>query len=773
MISTSNEYKKAILKNRTIYVKCKIVFQDGTEMTLDSREKELFADGMSVADDTSNSGCFDIGSAIINQATFKIYNGDGKFSEVDFSGAVMTPQVGLQLSNNIEWIKKGIYIAEPGQYTGNMITVKAMDNMAKFDRPYSESNLTYPATLGAIVRDACSCCGVSLAAGSASFDNDDYVVDSRPDDSSLTFRQVLLWAGQISCHWCRCNENGELALGWYDTATLEKIQAGFDGGSMSPWTAGDTLDGGTMNPWTTGGTVDGGAFDWSGYHHIYSLSSMNICTDDVVITGIKVVEKTDGESDATYQSGSSGYVLSIEGNDFIQGGKGAAVAEYLGTKLIGLRFRPLSASCLSDPAIEAGDVAIVSDRKGNSYPTLITSTTFTAGNYQQVSCDAETPLRNSAQRFSEATRIYQELRKRLSKQKSEWENAIEQLGKKLAENSGLYSTIVKEEDGSNIYYLHDKETLEESMVVWKMNAEAWGVSTDGGKTWNGGMTVDGEVIARILTAIGVNADWINTGAFTVQDSFGNITFRADCDSKVLEMHPDIFSLFVSTTEGNGGSMEMTSEGGKNFLKFTDNVFGSMTYGIDGITGRAEKCLRILPKADLSTDTFTDGTHHSFGSSKFYGDVEIQGALTVASGYTKSVARDTENYGTQRFYCYEMPTPILGDIGSGQLGEDGVCLVFVDDIFQESTNTGIEYYVFLQKEGQGDLWIDSKEPAFFVVRGTPGMNFAWELKAKQGGMEFIRFCDESLSNDYGFSEPDYESILEGDREELIKEMEELQ
>lgn len=50
-----------------------------------------------------------------------------------------------------------------------------------------------------------------------------------------------------------------------------------------------------------------------------------------------------------------------------------------------------------------------------------------------------------------------------------------------------------------------------------MTAEAWAVSTDGGQHWNGGMTVDGDVIARILTATGVNADWIKTGALVVRD----------------------------------------------------------------------------------------------------------------------------------------------------------------------------------------------------------------------------------------------------------------
>ena len=47
-------------------------------------------------------------------------------------------------------------------------------------------------------------------------------------------------------------------------------------------------------------------------------------------------------------------------------------------------------------------------------------------------------------------------------------------------------------------------------MIWKMTAEAWGVSTDGGKTYNAGMTVDGDTIVRYLKATGLTADVITS-----------------------------------------------------------------------------------------------------------------------------------------------------------------------------------------------------------------------------------------------------------------------
>ncbi len=93
-----------------------------------------------------------------------------------------------------------------------------------------------------------------------------------------------------------------------------------------------------------------------------------------------------------------------------------------------------------------------------------------------------------------------------------------------------------------------------------------------------------------------------------------------------------------------------------------------------------------------------------------------------------------NYDQRSLNAYSMSSNISGDIGSGVIGNDGKCYVEINDIFSESVNTSIEYYVFLQKEGPGDLWVSEKEVAYFVVEGTPGLHFSWEIKAKIKGSE---------------------------------------
>lgn len=503
MISTSAEYKEKILKNRILHHEARIEFADGT--TLAPTDAELYT--FKISDNTSSQNSFDIGAVIANQLELKINNIDGEYSKHNFSGAKITTRVGLELSEEkTEWLKKGVFYAQPGTFTDDTVNVTATDSMTKFDTSYSKSNLQYPATLGQIVRDACDICDVAMSADIASFPQDNFVVATRPADTSITFRQILQHVGEIACLFFKINADDKLTAAWYNTALLdleepEEIEKNEEVVKVEDYT----------------GTIE---------------------TDDVVITGIKVTEEnasgTDGEKTGTeYIYGSTGYVLEIKENKLIQEGKGGTVAESVGKKLNGITFRPLTIKCLGNPAVEAGDIAIVTDRKGRKYKTILTGVTYTAKASQELLCGAETPEQLSATRYSKATQVYRELRKQITQQRSEFSKAVEQLRTAMDEKQGLYPVTEKQEDGSSILYFCDKPTRKESKVVIELNARGWGMSTDGGKTWNAGTLVDGTTITKILNTIGINANWINTGALTVKDNTGDTVLSINTDTGKL------------------------------------------------------------------------------------------------------------------------------------------------------------------------------------------------------------------------------------------------
>ena len=568
MIKTTTAYKEAIKKNRIFHHKVNIKFADQTNMTVD--DIDLFT--FQLSDATSNTNSFDIGSAIAQQLSLKLNNVDGKFDNHDFSDAVITAKIGLELSDNsIEWLNKGIFTAEPGTVSGDTISVNTFDNMVKFDTDYSQSKLVYPATLGAIVRDACSCCGVTLAPDTATFDKDGYVVQNRPNDSALTFRQVLQFVGQISCTFFKINTEGKLSAKWYDTDTLESID---------------------MNNVNTEKVI---LID-----ELHTGSTLQ--TDDVVITGIKVVEENGDEensnSEVTYKSGTDGYVLEVSGNKLIQDGKGAEVVNYLGEHLNGLQFRPVSINASTDPCRESGDLAVIVDSKGNKYKTIFTNVNYVAHTAQALICGAEVPTRLSSTRYSQATQVYKEIRANIRKYRTEWSAAFKELQTTMDSKNGLFPVSETQEDGSTILYFCDKPALKDSSTVIKLSVAGWGMSTDGGKTWNVGTLVDGTTITKILNAVGINANWINTGALTVKDDDGNIVFQVDVDSKTATISGN---LYLGGDNNKRGILNILDESGtiktvidKDGIRHFDSSSKIKPYHY-----RAEHCTLKLSQSDFS------------------------------------------------------------------------------------------------------------------------------------------------------------------------------
>ncbi len=153
---------------------------------------------------------------------------------------------------------------------------------------------------------------------------------------------------------------------------------------------------------------------------------------------------------------------------------------------------------------------------------------------------------------------------------------------------------------------------------------------------------------------------------------------------------------------------------------------------------------------------------------FVDSVTINKSLKVLG--TKERVVETQHYSQRSLYAYEMASPIFGDIGEGITDENGDCYVCLDDIFLETTAAGMEYQVFLQKEGPGDVWVQQKLPAYFIVKGTPDLKFAWEVKAKQKGYELNRL-EDNVDRRIGFYEGP-ESVLANERETFINEQEKL-
>lgn len=553
MINSSNAFDKKLIDNTTVLVKGKLTFANGKVRQLSG--DDFMSGGISIDGATSSSSAFDIGGAIIGQCSVTLNNFDERFSDCDFTGAKIELAVGLQLDDGTyEWIDKGLFwVEQPSSYS-HSISLVGYDNMSKFEKDYANVKTQYPASLFKIVTDICDHCGISRAF--LGFSNSDYVVSERPD-GDYTCLQILGYAAQVSGNYVKIWPSGSMSFERYNTKVFES-DTWKDGGrydDSTPYATGDNAEGGNFTSYTTGATLDGGSLITKRYAVLYAISSIEVSTDDVVVTGISVKAQDEvldgstskGRDGETYLYGSNGYVLHIEDNPLIQFGEAEAVANLLGVWYVGMRFRPFEISAISDPRIEPGDPVIIVDSNQNQYQSYVTALTYKVGSYESYRCSAETPSRNKASSFSAKTTAIRKLRNEMKKELDARDRAIERMQELLDDSDGMFVTTETAENGGTVYYVHDKPTIAESAVVWKLTAKAIGFSTDGGETYPYALSVDGTAILEQIYTIGLDASYITSGILDIRDESGASVFYADVASGTVFIDANV--LRANSSEG--------------------------------------------------------------------------------------------------------------------------------------------------------------------------------------------------------------------------------
>lgn len=593
MLNVSAKWQRAVMLDNDININCfaDIVTASGEKIPIS--DSELWANGFEVNDSTSSNGTFTIGALVAGKLKIKLNNIYEDYSKYDFDKASVTAYVSKSFSDGTsEKLKIGEYRVSETSYDGSLITLTCLDNINNFNREY-DSNLSYPTTAYEVVRDACIKCDVPFTM--AKFDNSDYVINEIPSDNQkLTYGQVIAYILQLSGLWGKCGHDGELLIEWYDMSQFGSQN--YNGGTFStkttPYSDGDSVDGGNFTDYSSGDSFDGGTFtEARNYHNIYTQKDLNVATDDVVITGVKVTvtSKEDKTKDVNALAGKEGYVVSISDNPFIPADKAQAVANYIFKKIGGMRFRPLDATLLSNPLIESGDVALVTDRKQNTYSCFISNRTFTVGSGTKISCDAENASRNSADKFSNETKAVVQARKVAQAQLSVYDKQMQLLTQLMSQSLGLFKTEQVQEDGSIIYIMHNKADLNSSNIQWKMTANGLAVSNDYGKTWKAGIDKDGNAVFNIMSAVGINFDWAYGGTINM----GNGVFVVDENGKVNASNLNVFGgsivlngevskskIDLKTTDDSGNNYELWINGA--VLRIVKN--GESTLILDGVTG---------------------------------------------------------------------------------------------------------------------------------------------------------------------------------------------
>lgn len=613
MINVSREFRQLMDVRTDFKENAEITFADGNVINL--TEKDFTISNNSVVDASGTNG-IPLGVAICRSIQIELMNDDERFSDYDFFGARIRLFLTYQLSDSVEKIEYGTFTVLTPETYGETVIITALDDMYKADRSYTTS-LVFPATIGAMLRDACTTLGISQ--GTVTFANDSFVVNAMPTD--ITFRQLFGYIAMLAGGNARIDVTGRLRIISYNFNDIEDIKNDIDGGDFAPWSNPTKLDGGDFS-YNTGDAADGGNFtDAINYHILNNWSTLKVDTDDVVITGITTTYMDEENEEHTVMYGKEGYLLKVE-NPLIAGQEQAAVG-LIGAVMVGGRFRQFSGDLVSNPTCEFMDVAAIIDRKNNVYFSFLTDINFQFFGFTNLKNSAEPTLRNSAQTYSAATQTLVAARKMISNERTAREQAVVQLAKDLASSSGLYMTQDVQPDKSIIYYMHDKPTLQESMIIWKLTALAFAISTDGGKTYPYGFTVDGTTITRLLYAEGIDADYIDTGALRITDTSGNTLFLADYDTKQVQINAANVKIGSKSLTSELVDMSAAIEVNENSIKLKVSK-GDISSEISQESGK------ISIKSNRFSLESTNCTITEAGKITAK-DVDLSGKITATSG----------------------------------------------------------------------------------------------------------------------------------------------
>lgn len=351
----------------------------------------------------------------------------------------------------------------------------------------------------------------------------------------------------------------------------------------------------------------------------------------------------------------------------------------------------------------------------------------------------------------------------------------------------------------------DTDDVDTAVNVIRMNRNGIGFSTNGySGPFESAWTIDGKFNANFIATGYLVANHIRGGTlslggyddeyglFRLLNADGSVNFQYDRNG----MH----HTTTSSTAGGTPSYLGTEISGTEIRSFYE-IGSPSGYGIRTVIREGEiilqystsgrDSLNYLPIGRISANINGAGDyvfslnnlHGSYNAfdppsviityqANGYSQVGLRASETRVTGNfycngTKSRVVKTEEYGKRMLYCYETPSPLFGDVGEAVLDETGACYVFLDPVFAETIATR-NYQVFLQKYGDGDIWVSERKPGYFVVQGTAGLAFGWELKSKQSDYDQVRLekqdgLSEPIIHDYGKDAAEY-------IEELMKERE---
>lgn len=572
-----------------------------------------------------------------------------------------------------EWIQKGVfYLDTREKASSGIMHLTGFDNMLKAEALYPSSSLSWPATDIDVVREIAGFMNVTIDARTTAIMTSGYEVQLAPQ---MTMREMLQYIAAMYGGSFIFSDTGALLL-------------------VCVWNLDDS------DPYTI------------------AQKGISQSTRPAFppCTGVRfIVSQSATEQTEIFSGDETGYVYEIECPFATQ-----EIADSLLSKMRGMVYRPYSAEKVAaDPALEIGDAVVLGEEESEQIISGIYSfdmnfnsacrPTFAAPGELEI--DHEYTMdRVSSRSFKRMKReVYSEI--------------------KLLDDE-INLTVKKGEVCAQISLEPEDITISGNRI--QITSTNWSITKNGVMTAKSG-TIGGWKI----TESGLN----NTVKDAPYDTDLGVQINSKDSSIQFMSYADI-SPYVNTGLFIGKDPDNFSRQSIIFQRasqgVTDNLVkiyatpyqGSSSFyirlqeqGVFGIGYQDDTLLQIGCYVNDSDQYLNvNATDCNVHDLWVYGDLHVKGQ--------KDRLIETEHFGARCISAYETAIPYFGDIGQGVTDESGKCIVQIEEIFSETVDLEEEYQVFLQKEGPGDIWVQEKAKDHFTVKGTPGLKFAWELKAKQ-------------------------------------------
>lgn len=478
MYKVSQEVKNLFNKN---YIQVADITVNGVSESFSVAENEIVQGSLSIDRYSVSNSKIEVGSAVAAELTLKLKNDDGKYDNTVFEGAEVFVKIGIKKWDAhrwenavIHWIPCGYFTIDEPPRALSTITISALDRMILFDKTVETDKLSFPMTVADLLNKICTICGVTLATDITRLPNKDYQITAYPEGQDLTYRTLLQWCAALTGTCAFMNYDGNLELKWYEQTDL------------------------TISP--------------------SERYNSDMQENDVAITGIYFKDAANTE----YIAGTDDYCLDLSSNGLLQDNV-QVVLDTLYVSLKGFSYRPYTATIKSAPYIYPMDMIHYEDAKGEVHDTIITNVTFGMNLSTSIAGKGETTQKQKYSQGGGLTKqqatILEKLRGNLDKAMTAKEQAQLELNRLLSNSLGLNIVTIPQDDGTQVYYFCDGETLESSNIIYtfKANGFAWTKSwNDGNPVWKYGFSKDGNAIYNMLAAYKISTEYLDAECVTAE-----------------------------------------------------------------------------------------------------------------------------------------------------------------------------------------------------------------------------------------------------------------